>query len=100
MDIAPSHHPVIIGYDGSNIKQVIRRTGATIYFPNTTTSVNSPRSTLYITGAIPNVFHARQELMVGRCSIVLVQNEFMSFYIFAQGANAFSGIVLLILIKN
>ncbi|EDV22128.1 uncharacterized protein TRIADDRAFT_59310 [Trichoplax adhaerens] len=62
LDIAPQHHTFIIGRGGSNIKNIMHRTGSSIHFPDTN-AAPSKRSTVYITGEIEAVCRAREQLM-------------------------------------
>jgi hypothetical protein len=67
LDIAPQHHPVVVGQSGANIRQVMQRSGATIQFPGSDMQLqHQQRGTIYITGTMASVCLARQLLLV-RC---------------------------------
>lgn len=66
MEISPHHHPMVIGKNHSNLKEIMRITGAQIMFPDAQ-DPNIPtlkKSNVTITGNIHNVYAARQLLIV------------------------------------
>ena len=64
LEIAPQHHQFMIGRNGANIQLIMRRTGASIHFPDPNTATPQRKGTVYITGAIDSVFLARHQLIV------------------------------------
>lgn len=62
LDIAAQHHLFMMGRNGSNVKQIMQRTGAQIHFPDP--SNPQKKSTVYLQGTIESVCLARQYLMV------------------------------------
>lgn len=63
LEIAAQHHLFIIGHGGVNISRIMQQTGATIHFPDPTTSGPQRRGAVYITGTMSSVFHARHQLL-------------------------------------
>lgn len=71
LEIAAQHHLFIIGHGGVNISRIMQQTGATIHFPDPTTSGPQRRGAVYITGTMSSVFHARHQLLVCMTKIFL-----------------------------
>lgn len=68
MEISPHHHPMVIGKNHFNLKEIMRVTGAQIMFPDAQ-DPNIPslkKSNVTITGNIHSVYSARQLLIVSR----------------------------------
>ena len=64
LEIAPQHHLFIIGRGGANVKHIMQQTGATIHFPDPSTSQPQRKGTVFITGPIESVYLARSALIV------------------------------------
>lgn len=66
MEISPQHHSIVLGKQSSNLKMIMQRTATQIMFPDAG-DPNIPslkKSNVTITGAIHNVYLARQQLVV------------------------------------
>lgn len=66
MEISPQHHSIVLGKQNSNLKMIMQRTGTQVMFPDAG-DPNIPslkKSNVIITGAIHNVYLARQQLVV------------------------------------
>lgn len=66
MEISPQHHSIVLGKQSSNLKMIMTRTATQIMFPDAG-DPNIPslkKSNVTITGAIHNVYLARQQLVV------------------------------------
>lgn len=61
MDIMPQHHGFLKGPKGSNIQEIVKRTGAKIDFPK---SEATERRAIDISGNLDCVYVAWQEIMV------------------------------------
>ncbi|XP_045488881.1 protein bicaudal C homolog 1 isoform X2 [Pieris rapae] len=73
LEISPMHHPVVVGRSSEQLKVIMRTTGAQIMFPDAE-DPNIPtlrKSCVTITGAIQNVYAARQQL-VGSLPLVVI----------------------------
>ncbi|KAG7197816.1 hypothetical protein KM043_001630 [Ampulex compressa] len=73
MEISPQHHSIVLGKQSGNLKTVMQRTATQIMFPDAG-DPNIPslkKSNVTITGAIHNVYLARQQL-VGSLPLVLM----------------------------
>ncbi|XP_050462140.1 protein bicaudal C isoform X2 [Cataglyphis hispanica] len=73
MEISPQHHSIVLGKQSSNLKIIMQRTATQIMFPDAG-DPNIPslkKSNVTITGAIHNVYSARQQL-VGSLPLVLM----------------------------
>ncbi|XP_067215196.1 protein bicaudal C isoform X2 [Linepithema humile] len=73
MEISPQHHSIVLGKQSSNLKMIMTRTATQIMFPDAG-DPNIPslkKSNVTITGAIHNVYLARQQL-VGSLPLVLM----------------------------
>ena len=66
LEIAPQHHLFIIGRAGANVKHIMQQTGATIHFPDPSSTQTPRKGTVYLTGPIESVCLARQHLIVSR----------------------------------
>jgi len=53
----------MIGRGGSNLQQIMAKTGASICFPD----ISSPKGTIVITGSIENTLAARNCIVVSCC---------------------------------
>lgn len=71
LEIAPQHHLFMIGRGDMNIKQIMQRTGASVYFPEPNNVNPLRKGTVYITGPIESVYQARQHL-IGCLPLVLM----------------------------
>ncbi|GAB1602407.1 protein bicaudal C homolog 1-A-like isoform X1 [Argonauta hians] len=71
LEIAPQHHLFMIGRGDMNIKQIMQRTGASVYFPDPNNVNPLRKGTVYITGPIESVYQARQQL-IGCLPLVLM----------------------------
>ncbi|XP_029636770.1 protein bicaudal C homolog 1-A isoform X1 [Octopus sinensis] len=71
LEIAPQHHLFMIGRGDVNIKQIMQRTGASVYFPDPNNVNPLRKGTVYITGPIESVYQARQQL-IGCLPLVLM----------------------------
>ncbi|XP_071952231.1 protein bicaudal C homolog 1-like isoform X2 [Antedon mediterranea] len=69
IEIAPQHHLFMIGRGGVNIKQIMQGTGATIHFPDPSSSQR--KSTVFVSGPIDSVIIARH-LLMGCLPLVLM----------------------------
>lgn len=73
MEISPQHHSIVLGKQSSNLKMIMQRTSTQIIFPDAG-DPNIPslkKSNVIITGAINNVYMARQQLL-GSLPLVLM----------------------------
>ncbi|XP_026826107.1 protein bicaudal C isoform X2 [Ooceraea biroi] len=73
MEISPQHHSIVLGKQSNNLKMIMQRTATQIMFPDAG-DPNIPslkKSNVTITGAIHNVYLARQQL-VGSLPLVLM----------------------------
>eukprot|EP00794_Sanderia_malayensis_P016909 gene16909-18615_t len=61
MEIDCKHHAFIVGRNGSNIKQIMQSTGASVQFPDQNSQ--GKRSTVYITGTVESTITAKVQLM-------------------------------------
>lgn len=71
MEISPQHHSIVLGKQSSNLKMIMQRTATQIMFPDAG-DPNIPslkKSNVTITGAIHNVYLARQQLVVRRLAL-------------------------------
>lgn len=64
VEVAAQHHLFMIGRGGSNLQQIMAKTGATICFPDLSSLMSSSKGTIYISGAIDNVLAARECIIV------------------------------------
>lgn len=73
VEISPQHHAFVLGPNNENFKRIMHRTATTIQFPDSSDSALAPlrRSTVTISGAIENVFLARQNIL-GSLPLVLM----------------------------
>ncbi|XP_054269355.1 protein bicaudal C-like [Macrosteles quadrilineatus] len=73
MEISPQHHSIVVGKNHENLKQIIRRTGVNIVFPDATDPNIPPlkRSSVTISGNIHSVYLARQQL-IGMLPLLLI----------------------------
>ncbi|XP_065051296.1 protein bicaudal C homolog 1-like [Rhopilema esculentum] len=62
IEIDCKHHTFIIGRNGSNIKQIMQHTGASIQFPDQN-GIQGKKSTVFITGPIESAITAKIQLM-------------------------------------
>jgi len=63
IEIDCKHHTFIIGRNGSNIKQIMQNTGASLQFPDQNGTTQGKKSTVYITGPIESTICAKVQLM-------------------------------------
>ncbi|GJQ80050.1 putative RNA binding protein [Trypoxylus dichotomus] len=73
MEISPHHHQMVIGKNHSNLKEIMRVTGAQIMFPDAQDPniPNLKKSNVTITGNINSVYAARQ-LLIGSLPLLLM----------------------------
>ncbi|XP_043275818.1 protein bicaudal C isoform X2 [Venturia canescens] len=73
MEISPQHHSIVLGKQNSNLKMIMQRTATQIMFPDAGDPYipSLKKSNVIITGAIRNVYLARQQL-VGSLPLVLM----------------------------
>ncbi|XP_029155698.1 protein bicaudal C homolog 1-B isoform X2 [Nylanderia fulva] len=73
MEISPQHHSIVLGKQSSNLKAIMQRTATQIMFPDAgdPNIPNLKKSNVTITGAMHNVYLARQQL-VGSLPLVLM----------------------------
>jgi len=73
VEISPQHHAFVLGPNNENFKRIMHRTATTIQFPDSSDSGLAPlrRSSVTISGAIENVFLARQNIL-GSLPLVLM----------------------------
>lgn len=86
MEISPQHHGIVLGKQSNNLKMIMQRTATQIMFPDAG-DPNIPslkKSNVTITGAIHNVYLARQQLVVRHIVSLCAQ-------ISIQGACAYLG---------
>ncbi|XP_049826677.1 protein bicaudal C [Aethina tumida] len=73
MEISPHHHPIVLGKNHSNLKQIMQLTNCQIMFPDAT-DPNIPslkKSNISISGNIHNVYKARQ-LLMGNLPLIII----------------------------
>ncbi|XP_040578409.1 protein bicaudal C homolog 1 isoform X2 [Lepeophtheirus salmonis] len=65
MEISPQHHSIVLGKGNMTLKVIMQRTNTTILFPDAGDPNIPPirKGSVTITGAIHNVYLARQQLM-------------------------------------
>ncbi len=73
MEISPIHHSVVVGKNNINLRVIMQRTNTTILFPDAADPNIPPirKGSVSITGAIHNVYLARQQL-VGSLPLVMM----------------------------
>lgn len=73
VEISPQHHAFVLGPNNENFKRIMHRTATTIQFPDSSDSTLAPlrRSSVTISGAIENVYLARQNIL-GSLPLVLM----------------------------
>lgn len=73
MEISPVHHPIVLGKNNINLKIIMQRTKTTILFPDASDPNIPPirKGSVTITGAIHNVYLARQQL-IGSLPLVMM----------------------------
>lgn len=66
MEISPQHHSIVLGKQNTNLKMIMQRTATQIIFPDAGDPYipSLKKSNVIITGAIRNVYLARQQLVV------------------------------------
>ena len=73
LEISPVHHTVVVGKNNFNLRVIMQRTNTTILFPDAA-DPNIPairKGSVSITGAIHNVYSARQQL-IGSLPLVMM----------------------------
>ncbi|XP_046406634.1 protein bicaudal C homolog 1-B-like [Ischnura elegans] len=72
MEISPQHHSTVMGFNSSNLKEIMMQTSTVIIFPDAMDPNLPPlkKSTVTISGSIHNVYLAKQRL-VGSLPLVL-----------------------------
>jgi hypothetical protein len=80
LEISPQHHSIVLGKNSNNLKQIRQRTSTQIMFPDAgdPNIPNLKKSNICITGAIHNVYLARQQLMVCPTFSVAVQSHLVA----------------------
>ena len=65
LEISPIHHSVVVGKNNINLRIIMQRTNTTILFPDAADPNIPPirKGSVSITGAIHNVYSARQQLL-------------------------------------
>ena len=65
LEISPIHHTVVVGKNNFNLRVIMQRTNTTILFPDAADPNIPPirKGSVSITGAIHNVYYARQQLI-------------------------------------
>ena len=73
LEISPVHHGVVVGKNNFNLKVIMQRTNTTILFPDANDPNIPPirKGSVSITGAIHNVYSARQQL-IGSLPLVMM----------------------------
>lgn len=73
VEISPQHHSFVLGRNNENLKRIMQRTATKITFPDSNDLSLPPlkKSTITISGAIDNVYLARQNI-VGSLPLVLM----------------------------
>ncbi|KAK8397108.1 hypothetical protein O3P69_004646 [Scylla paramamosain] len=73
VEVSPQHHSFILGRNNDNIKRIMHRTSTKISFPDWNDPTLSPlkKSTVTISGALENVYLARQNI-IGSLPLVLM----------------------------
>lgn len=64
LEVASQHHLFMIGRGGSNIQQIMAKTGATICFPDVASMMTPGKGTIYVSGTIDSVLAARESIIV------------------------------------
>lgn len=73
VEVSPQHHSFMLGRNNDNIKRIMHRTSTKINFPDWNDASLSPlkKSTVIISGALENVYLARQNI-IGSLPLVLM----------------------------
>jgi protein bicaudal C len=73
IEISTQHHPVVLGKNSMNLREIMSRTQTKIIFPDANDLNLKPikRSQITITGSIQGVYSARQQL-IGNLPIALI----------------------------
>ncbi|XP_064097693.1 protein bicaudal C homolog 1-B-like isoform X10 [Macrobrachium nipponense] len=73
LEISPQHHNFVLGRNNETLKRIMQRTATKITFPDTSDMNVHPlrKSTVVISGAIDNVYLARQNIL-GALPLVLM----------------------------
>ncbi|XP_066945695.1 protein bicaudal C homolog 1-like isoform X30 [Macrobrachium rosenbergii] len=73
LEISPQHHTFVLGRNNETLKRIMQRTATKITFPDTSDMNVHPlrKSTVVISGAIDNVYLARQNIL-GALPLVLM----------------------------
>ncbi|XP_067932414.1 protein bicaudal C homolog 1-like isoform X2 [Watersipora subatra] len=71
LDVAAQHHLFMIGRSGTNLQQIMARTGASICFPDPNAGLAGLKGSILITGSIDNILAAR-EAIIGCLPLVLM----------------------------
>lgn len=73
LEISPVHHTVVVGKNNFNLRVIMQRTNTTILFPDAADPNIPPirKGSVSITGAIHNVYSARQQL-IGSLPLVMM----------------------------
>ena len=74
MEVSPQHHATVLGKGNINLKIVMQRTNTVIIFPDAGDPNIPPikKGSVSISGAIHNVYLARQLLLVGSLPVVMM----------------------------
>lgn len=68
LEISTQHHPIVLGKNSQNLREIMQRTNTKIMFPDSNDMNIRPikRSQVTITGNINGVYLARQQLLVSK----------------------------------
>lgn len=64
LEVASQHHLFMIGRGGSNVQQIMAKTGASICFPDVTSMMTPGKGSIYISGSMDSVLAARESIIV------------------------------------
>lgn len=66
LEITTSHHPIVLGKNSQNLREIMQRTNTIIIFQDSNDNNVKPikRSQVTISGPINGVYLARQQLLV------------------------------------
>ncbi|XP_018025094.1 protein bicaudal C homolog 1 [Hyalella azteca] len=73
VEVSPQHHSFVLGRNNETLRRIMQSTGTTICFPDSNDTDLPPlqRSSVVISGAIDNVYAARQNI-IGALPLVLM----------------------------
>ena len=72
MEIAVTHHQMLLAENGVNVRRIMLQSGTTIGFPNLVATAYHHQNTVQVTGLLRNVLHARQLLLVSYMYFIML----------------------------